>query len=91
MPDHGDRRGARRPLGMAWSFFSTAVEPRPDGSKDEVAPASLADLGDSDNNHLLCLDTATPATAVAFAAGHLVDPNGDLNPDSQIAVTCARC
>ena len=58
----------------------------PDGSTDEVAPASLADLGDNDNNHLLCLDTTAPATAVAFPAGHLVDPNGDLNPDSRIAV-----
>jgi hypothetical protein len=58
----------------------------PDGSRNEVTPASLADLGDNDNNHFLCLDTSVPATAVAFPAGHLVDPNGDLNPDSQIAV-----
>ena len=58
----------------------------PDGSREEIAPAALADLGDNDNNHLLCLDTTTPATAVAFPAGHLVDPNMDLNPDSQIAV-----
>ena len=58
----------------------------PDGSKDVIAPAALADLGDNDNNHLLCLDTTIPATAVAFPAGHLVDPNGDLNPDAQIAV-----
>ena len=58
----------------------------PDGSRDEVTPASLADLGDNDNNHFLCLDTTVPATAVAFPSGHLVDPNGDLNPDSQIGV-----
>ena len=39
-----------------------------------------------DNNHFLCLDTTTPATSVAFPAGHLVDPNGDLNADSKVMV-----
>ena len=39
-----------------------------------------------DNNHFLCLDTTTPAIAVAFPAGHLVDPNGDLNADSKVMV-----
>ena len=61
----------------------------PDGSRQDVAPAVLADLGDNDNNHLLCLDITAPATSVTFPAGHLVDPNGDLNPDSQIAVAGA--
>jgi len=28
-----------------------------------------------------------PATAVGFPAGHLVDPNGDLNAESQIDVS----
>ena len=60
-----------------------------DGSTKEITPASLGDLGDNDNNHLLCLDTTATATAVAFPAGHLVDPNGDLNSDSQIAVNGA--
>lgn len=46
--------------------------------------AALADLGDADNNHLLCLDTTTPATGVTFPAGHLVDPKGDLNADSKV-------
>lgn len=83
LPNGGEPGDAERKL-----YRVTVL--RPDGSKDEVAPASLADLGDSDNNHLLCLDTTAPATAVAFPAGHLVDPNGDLNPDSQIAITCVR-
>ena len=61
----------------------------PDGSTEDVAPAALADLGDNDNNHLLCLDTTAPATSVTFPAGHLVDPNGDLNPDSQVTVSDA--
>lgn len=59
---------------------------RGDGSSSEIAPAALADLGDGDNNHLLCLDTADPAVAISFPAGHLVDPNRDLNPDTHIVV-----
>ena len=59
---------------------------RPDGSTDEIVPAALADLGDNDNNHLLCLDTSAPAVSVSFPGGHLVDPNQDLNPDTQVAV-----
>ena len=82
LPNGGEPGDAERAL------YRVTVT-HPDGSKEEVAPASLADLGDNDNNHLLCLDTTVPATAVAFPAGHLVDPNGDLNPDSQIAVVGA--
>ena len=47
-----------------------------DGSSGEVSPTSLAELGDNDNNHFLCLDTMIPATAVTFPAGHLVDRMG---------------
>ncbi len=55
-----------------------------DGSTDVVSPLALADLGDNDNNHLLCLDTKAQVSSVSFPGGHLVDPNGDLNPDTQI-------
>ena len=79
LPNGGEPGDAERAL------YRVTVT-HPDGSREEVTPASLADLGDNDNNHLLCLDTTVPATAVAFPAGHLVDPNGDLNPDSQISV-----
>ncbi|TNF86554.1 MAG: hypothetical protein EP301_08430 [Gammaproteobacteria bacterium] len=61
----------------------------PEGTIEEISPAALADLGDNDNNHLLCLDTKAAATAVGFPRGHLVDPNGDLNADSHVAVTAA--
>ncbi len=44
---------------MAWSFFSSAIEPRPDG----------------------------PEAEAVLSVG--VDPNGGLNPDSQIAVVGA--
>ena len=67
------------------ALYRVTVE-RPDGSRDEIAPAALADLGDRDNNHLLCLDTSAPAVSVSFPAGHLVDPNRDLNPDTRVAV-----
>lgn len=60
---------------------------RPDGSREEIAPQTLAELGDRDNNHFLCLDTTDPAVLVSFPAGYLVDPNQDLNPATQIVVT----
>ena len=52
----------------------------------ELTPMAIADLGDNDNNHLLCLDTQDPAIVISFPAGHLVDPNQDLNQRSQISV-----
>jgi hypothetical protein len=58
-----------------------------DDSKKTVAPFALADLGDGDNNHLLCLDAPGTPRLVSFPAGHLVDPNHDLNPDTSIAVS----
>ncbi|MEM9623959.1 MAG: hypothetical protein AAF993_20130 [Pseudomonadota bacterium] len=63
---------------------------RENGTRETIAPAALADLEDRDNNHLLCLDTSDPAMAVEFPAGHLVDPNQDLNLDSRITVAPAR-
>ena len=59
-----------------------------DGTQVEVIPFALADLGDGDNNHLLCLDVAGDPQAVSFPAGHLLDPNRDtLNPDASVNVT----
>jgi hypothetical protein len=58
-----------------------------DGKTREVIPVALANLGDGDNNHVLCLDTADQALSVAFPGGILKDPNGDLNPPTTIAVT----
>jgi hypothetical protein len=48
---------------------------------------TLADLGDGDNNHLLCLDTADQPVSVSFPAGIFTDPNDDLNPETEIAVS----
>ena len=58
-----------------------------DGTTREVIPAALADLGDGDNNHVLCLDTADQAISVSFPGGILKDPNGDLNPQTSVAVS----
>jgi hypothetical protein len=59
---------------------------RPDGSRSDVVPFALADLDDNDNNHSLCLNVADKAVSVSFPAGHVVDPNGDLNPATEVAV-----
>ena len=51
-----------------------------------LEPDYLADLEDSDNNHFLCLYSEASAISVSFPAGHLVDPNGDLNLDSFVPI-----
>jgi len=61
-----------------------------DGTEREITPAALADLGDGDNNHLLCLDTADTAVSLSFPEGVLADPNDDLNPATSVAVRGAQ-
>ena len=61
-----------------------------DRTEREITPTALADLGDGDNNHLLCLDTTDTPIAVSFPAGILTDPNDDLNPATIVAVRPAR-
>lgn len=61
-----------------------------DGSEREITPVALADLGDGDNNHLLCLDTADTPVSVSFPAGVFTDPNDDLNPATSVAVRPAQ-
>ncbi len=60
-------------------LYSVTVEAK-EGSRRNIAPAALADLGDRDNNHMLCLDTEDRPVSVSFPSGVLTDPNGDLNP-----------
>lgn len=58
-----------------------------DRSEAEITPFALADLGDGDNNHLLCLDQQGEPLSVSFPAGHLLDPNEDtLNPETNVPV-----
>ena len=61
-----------------------------DSSERRINPAALGDLGDGDNNHLLCLKTEDVAVSVRFPAGYLADPNLDLNPDTAVKITTAR-
>jgi len=76
-PD-GEEAGARER-----ELYRVTVQ-RPNGSLEEIQPDVLAELGDNDNNHLLCLDTTDPVLAVAFPAGYLVDPNQDRNQDTRV-------
>ncbi len=70
-------------------LYSITVESQ-DGSRREVTPSALADLGDNDNNHMLCLDTTDRPISVSFPAGIFTDPNDDLNPATSVTVSPAR-
>ena len=59
---------------------------KPDGTTTEVTPFAIADMGDSDNNHRLCLDVEGIPQSVTFPAGHVTDPREDLNPETSIKV-----
>jgi hypothetical protein len=50
------------------------------------SPTSFADGMDNDNVQDLCVDTATRVTRVMVRAGTVVDPRGDLNPATSLAV-----
>ncbi len=69
-------------------LYRVTVETR-DGTRREVVPHALADLGDGDNNHLLCLDTTDRPISVSFPAGILTDPNEDLNPATSSEIELA--
>jgi len=60
---------------------------RPDGGIVTVSPMAIGDLNDNENNHDLCLGVAGEPLSVFFPAGALTDPNDDLNPDTEIAVS----
>ncbi len=60
---------------------------RDDGAIDTVAPLAIGDLDDNDNNHELCLGADGAPLSVFFPAGHLTDPNEDLNPNTDVAVS----
>lgn len=71
--------GGEEPGQDVGALYKVTVEAT-DGVERQVVPVALADLGDGDNNHLLCLGTMDGAISVSFPKGVLVDPNGDLNP-----------
>jgi hypothetical protein len=51
-----------------------------------VVPFALADLGDHDNYHLLCLDTRGTPVEVTAAAGAFAAPHGDVNQFTSVTV-----
>jgi len=53
----------------------------------EIRPFALGDIDDEDNYVHLCLKETAPARRVSFKAGIVVDPRGDLNPATSIAVS----
>lgn len=71
-PDGSDADDADRQLYEV--AFST------DGAERATAPDALADLGDGDNNHLLCFEGSEVPDEVQFPAGFFTDPRDDLNP-----------
>ena len=59
----------------------------PDGSTSQVTPVGFADLGDGDNVHELCIDSAGRPSSVSAAPGSFTDPGDDLNPPTAIEVS----
>ena len=57
------------------------------GGTREVTPFALADLGDRDNYVQLCLDDGAPPVSVRVEAGTCVDPHGEPNDETAVAVT----
>lgn len=52
-----------------------------------IKPFALGDISDRDNYVHLCLGNSEAAHELRFAAGILADPNGDLNPQTSVAVS----
>ncbi len=76
--------------GVAERDLYTITVEAADGTTRDIKPAALANLGDGDNNHMLCLDTKDRPVSVSFPAGILTDPNGDLNPETNVNVVPLR-
>ena len=57
------------------------------GTQVEIEPFAIADLGDGDNNHKLCLDVTDQAIHVAFPEGLMTDPRDDPNPATGVMVS----
>lgn len=85
------------------AIWAGGVTPAPGASQEDhrrgyqvetaaglVTPFALGDLDDRDNYVHLCLDTAATTSVVRFAAGIVVDPRGDRNPETTVAVSPQR-
>lgn len=56
------------------------------GNIINLNPVAIGDLNDNDNNHLLYFDQAVTPARLSLPGGLLIDPNGDFNPDTSVAV-----
>jgi len=83
LPDGGE------PSEMERDLYEVLVESEA-GIRRTVKPAALADLGDGDNNHMLCMNTTDRPISVSFPAGVFTDPNDDLNPATSVQVKSER-
>ncbi|MEO0589987.1 MAG: hypothetical protein AAFZ11_05435 [Pseudomonadota bacterium] len=72
------------PAGDKERALYEVVMERANGDPISVTPIALADTGDGDNNHKLCLDTSGRVQSIRFPAGYLTDPGDDLNPATQV-------
>ncbi len=59
-------------------------------NEGEVRPFALGNLHSNDNYVCLFLATEAPAERVDFDAGIVVDPRGDVNPGTSVAVSRGR-
>lgn len=57
------------------------------GVSEVIAPFALADTGDGDNNHKLCLDRSEKIVSISFPEGRLTDPRDDLNPGTSFQLS----
>lgn len=57
-----------------------------EGVETVVHPFALADLRDQDNNIDLCLNSSGTPVKVSVVAGTVIDPRGDLNPETEVIV-----
>ena len=78
-------RAGATPMTSVLQALSRWCSPTPSDQR-ERAPTALADLGDGDNNHLLCFDVEGDPLEVRFPAGFLTDPRDDLNPETTAPV-----
>jgi hypothetical protein len=56
------------------------------GNTVNLTPFAIGDLNDFDNNHLLYFDQAITPAMLSLPGGLLIDPNGDFNPYTSVAV-----
>ncbi len=68
-----------------WGQYTLTVR-NGNGQEQTVAPFDIGDLNDGDNNHLLFFDVEGEPLTLALPVGLIIDPNGDVNPDTSSQV-----